>query len=233
MNRASAAAALTAAAVMMGVGTSEAFSEPVLVQTSPCINRHWSTIFTNEVPLQWNWNAAATHAELDIRGMNASFTTNFTGITSNYLWRAFTGSVPEREDAYTLTLRFYNGSDALIGAMTSQLAVVAGAFEKAVVDPGPAESNWTRVRDNVVIPYDSTWAAATADAASSRLVIRKVGGLSQTNALAEAAGYYGWKLKHGDWGYGAFALALNFPGYEGEWDATVNYLPSGTLIGVR
>lgn len=233
MNRVSAAAVMTAAAVMMGAGTSDAYSEAVLVQTSPCINRHWSTIFTNEVQLQWNWNTAATHAELDIRGMNASFATNFTGITSNYLWRAFTGSAPEREDAYTLTLRFYNSSDALVGAMTSQLAVVAGAFEKAVVDPGPAEKNWTTVRDNAVIPYDAGWAAATADATSSRLVIRKVGGVSQTNALADAAGYYGWKLKNGEWGCGTFNLALTFPGTEGEWDATVNCLPNGTLIRVR
>jgi len=233
MNRASAAAALAAAAVMMGAGKAEAVSDPVSVNFSPHQNRYWTTVLTNEVPLRWNWNAAATHAELDIRGMNASFTTNFTGITSNYLWRTFAGSVPEREDAYTLTLRFYNGNDVLVGAMTSKLAVVTGAFGKAVVDPGPAEKNWARIRDNVVIPYDSTWAAATADAANGRIVIAKIGGTSQTNAFADASSYYGLKLKHGDWEYGAFFLALTFPGHEGEWNANVVYVPNGTLIRVK
>ena len=232
MSRAS-AAALTAAAVMMGVGTTWAVSDPVSVNFSPHQNRHWTTVLTNEVPLKWNWLPTADHAELKVVGMRGEFTTNFLANTSNYVWRAFTGSVPEREDAYTLTLRFYNGNDVLVGAMTAQLAVVTGAFGKAVVDPGPAEKNWSTVRNNVVIPYDSTWAAATADAANSRIVIAKVGGTSQTNALADVAGYYGWKLKHGDLGYGTFNLALTFPGYEGEWGANVDYVPNGTLIGIR
>lgn len=232
MNRAS-AAALTAAAVIMGAGTSEAFSESVLVQTSPCVNRHWSTVFTNEVPLKWDWPAAATRADLEINGMDGSFVTNFTRVTSNFMWRTFTGNVPEREDAYTLTLRFYKDSEVLVEAMTSHLAVVSGAFEKAVVDPGPAERNWAKVRDNAVIPYDATWTAATADAVNSRITIGKVGGMCQTNALADASGYFGWKLKNSDWGYGTFNLALTFPGAEGVWDATVFYVPGGTLFLMR
>ena len=232
MNRAS-AAALTAAAVMMGVGTTGATSVPIQIETSPGFSRHWHTVFTNEVGLKWDWCAGATHAELNINGMNGSFTTNFAGVTSNYLWRAFTMSSPSVEDVYDLRLTFYNGSDAVVGALTSRLAIVTAAFGKSAVISSTTARAWTTVRDNVVLPYDAGWSAATADAVSSRLVIRKVGGTVQTNALSNAAGYYGWKLKHGDWGYGAFNLALNFPGYEGEWNATVNYLPNGTLIGVR
>ncbi len=233
MNRAGAAAALTAAAVMMGVGTTGATSVPIQIDTSPGFSRHWHTVFTNEVGLKWDWSAGATHAELEINGMTGSFSTNFTGITSNYLWRAFTTSSPSVEDVYDLRLTFYNGSDAVVGALTSRLAVVKAAFGKTAVIPSTTSRGWITVRDNAVIPYDAGWAAATADAASSRLVIAKVGGTVQTNALADAAGYYGWKLKHGDWGYGAFNLALTFPSTEGEWNATVNYLPNGSLIGIR
>ncbi len=233
MNKASAAAALTAAAVMMGAGTTGATSVPIQIETSPGFSRHWHTVFTNEVGLKWDWCAGATRAELNINGMNGAFTTNFAGVTSNYLWRAFTASLPSVEDVYDLRLTFFSGSDAVAGALTSRLAVVKAAFGKSAVIPATTARGWTTVRDNAVIPYDAGWAAATADAANSRLVIRKVGGASQTNALSDAAGYYGWKLKHGDWGYGAFNLALTFPGAQGEWNATVNYLPNGTLIGVR
>lgn len=232
MNRAS-AAALTAAAVMMGVGTTGATSVPIQIETSPGFSRHWHTVFTNEVGLKWDWSTGATHAELEINGMNGSFSTNFAGVTSNYMWRAFTTSSPSVEDVYNLRLTFYNGSGAAVGSLTSRLAVVKAAFGTSAVIPSTTSRGWTTVRDNAVIPYDAGWAAATADAASSRLVIAKVGGTVQTNALADAAGYYGWKLKHGDWGYGAFNLALTFPGYDGEWDANVVYVPNGTLIGVR
>jgi len=232
MNRASAAAVLTAA-VMMGVGTTGATSVPIQIETSPGFSRHWHTVFTNEVGLKWEWCAGATHAELDIRGMNASFATNFAGVTSNYLWRAFTTSSPSVEDVYDLHLTFYNGSDAVVGTLTSRLAVMTAAFGKSAVIPSTAASGWTKVRNDVVIPYDATWAAATANAASSRLVIAKVGGSTQTNAMPDAAGYYGWKLKNSGWGYGTFNLALTFPGMAGEWDATVTRPVDGIMIRVR
>jgi len=233
MKKSSVAAMMTAAAVMMGAGTTGATSAPIQIETSPGFSRHWHTVFTNEVGLMWDWCSGATHAELEINGMNGAFTTNFVEVTSNYLWRVFTTSSPSVEDVYDLRMTFYNGSDAVVGALTSRLAVVTAAFGKSAVIPSTAARGWTTVRDNAVIPYDAGWTAATADAVNSRLVIAKVGGAVQTHALSDAAGYYGWKLKHGGWGYGTFNLALTFPGAEGEWDATVNYLPNGTLIGIK
>jgi hypothetical protein len=233
MNRASAAAALTAAAVMMGAGTTGATSAPIQVDTSPGLSRHWRTVFTNEVALRWDWNAAAAYAELKIEGMNGSFTSNFTEVTSNCLWRAFASRSPSSEDVYDLTLTFYGSGNTAVGALTSRLAVVTGAFGPTAVTPNPAVRSWTAVRDNVVIPYDAGWTAATADAARSQLVIDKSGGTTKTCALPDAGGYFGWKIKRSDWGYGTFSLTLTFPGTEGEWDATVRRLADGTMIWVQ
>jgi len=233
MNAANSLAALAVTAVMMGAETSGATSAPIQVDTSPGYSRHWRTVFTNEVPLRWNWNAAATHAELDIKGMNASFTTNFTEVASNCLWRVFTSPAPSAEDVYDLTLTFYSGADSVVGVQTSRLAVVTAAFGRTAVIPSPTARVWTTVRDNVVIPYDAGWAAATVAATNSQLVIAKMGGSTQTNGMPDAAGYYGWKLKNSGWGYGTFNLALTFCGMAGEWDATVARPMEGTLVKMQ
>ena len=233
MKTASAAAALTAA-VMMGAGPSGAVSEPVLVDMSPHTdNGRWTTVFTNAVPLRWDWPATAAKAELSIVGMNGSFATNFTEVTSNWLWRAFASDVPAAEDTYSLTLTFYGGGGAVVGALTSRLAVVTGAFGETAVVPAPANVPWPKVRENAVIPYDAGWAASTDGAAAGRLVIAKAGGPAQTNALSDACGYFGWTLKRSDWGYGTFNLALTFPGKEGEWDAALTRVPEGTVIRLQ
>ena len=233
MKTTSAAAVLSAVAVMMGAETSKAFSDPVCVNTSQDQNRRWAAVFTNEVPLRWVWCANAANAKLEIVGMNTAFATNFTSVTSNYLWRAFSANAPSAEDVYDLTLTFYGSGNAFVGALTSRLAVVKGAFGKTAVDPDPNSKTWARVKENVAVPYDAGWAEATSGATNSRLVIAKVGGAIQTNALADAAGYYGWKIKHGDWGYGTFSLALTFPGTVGEWDAALTRPMDGTLIRMQ
>ena len=235
MNKASAAAVLAAAAVAAGV-SGAASSEPMPVNTAPTENRLWETVFTNEVNVAWRWTATnAVSAGLSVVGMNGGevLATNVSRSVSNVLWRAFEQTTPSAEDVYDLRLTFYGAGETVLGALTSRLAVVKGAFGKGTVDPDPAGAAWAKVKENAVIAYDKGWAVATADATSSQVAIAKVGGMSQTIVLEETAGYYGWKLRHGDWGYGAFNLALTFPGAQGEWNATVNYLPNGTLIGVR
>ena len=226
-------AAVLTAATMMGAGTAVAASGRVLVDTSPLHNRHWTTVYTNEVPLRWEWNAAATRAELDISGMSGTVTTNFAAAVSNWVWRAFVSEKPAAEDVYDLRLTFYNGHEVVVGVQTSRLAVVKGAFGEALIDPGPSDKKWTRVRENSAIPYDAEWTEATADASASRLVIIKTDGATQTNAFADAGGYFGWRLKHSDWGYGMFNLALTFPGSEGEWVATLKRVPEGFMFSVR
>jgi hypothetical protein len=234
MKTTSAAAILTAAVVTMSAPMVGAASEPVPLFVAPQLNRGWSTVFTNEIPLQWNWNTNAARAQLDIVGMNGSVSTNFFELTTNWLWRAFASAAPAAEDVYALTLTFYSGAETVVGAQTSRLAVIQGAFGEASLDPGPSDRTWTRVRENSVIPYDAGWAEATASAKAGQLVIEKAGGLMQTNALSAASGFFGWKVKRSDWGYGTFDLALSFPEtVTNVWDATLVRVPEGFMFSVK
>jgi len=82
-----------------------------------------------------------------------------------------------------------------------------------------------------VLPYDGLWNTATVAATVSQLVIAKEGGMTQTNSLADASGYLGWKLGQSEWGIGTFNLALTFPGTVTDpWTATLTRLPAGTVI---
>jgi len=234
MNATRAAAVLAAAA--LSAGTVSAVSEPVPVDAFPGRdNRHWITVRTNAVPLRWEWNTNAASARLAIAGMNGTVVTDFPSATSNWVWTAFNSAVPPSEDVYALTLTFYGGGGAVVGAMTSRLAVVSGAFGQTSVDPSPGKgAAWNKVSENAVIPYDAGWTEATAAAASAQLVIAKAGGLVQTNTLADASGYYGWKTKTSVWGYGTFGLALSFPGtVTNEWDATLVRVPDGFMFSVK
>ena len=233
MNKAHAAAVLTAAALVTGMDMTHAASASVPVDTSPCHNKGWTTVYTNEVNLSWDWATGATSAELALVGMNGSVVTRFTEVTTNWLWQVFATDVPAAEDVYELTLTFYTDGMPVAGALTSRLAVVTGAFGPVTVDTGPESRTWGLVRGNAVIPYDAGWTNATAGAATSQLVIAKVGGMTQTNPLAAANGYYAWKLKQSDGGYGVFSLALTFSESENEWDALLTRLMGGTMIKMR
>jgi hypothetical protein len=232
MNTKTAVAAMAASATLLGAGISGATSAPIQVDTAPRNNRHWMTVFTNEVPLRWNWPDAATSATLEIVGMNTVFTTNFTQSASNWLWRPFTGTMPQAEDLCDLTLTFHDSDSAVVGALTSRLAILKAAFGPTAVDTASPEKNWTTVKENLVLPYDGSWAAATADATASQLVIAKTdGSMTQTNTLADASGYVGWKNRNSDWGFGTFDLTLTFPGtVEEGWAATLTRLADGTVI---
>jgi len=227
-------AAALAAVAMAGAGMSGAESAPILVDTSPVHNRHWTTAFTNEIPLRWNWVTNADSAELAVTGMNGSFMTNFTDTAAtSWVWPAFASAVPAAEDVYDLTLTFKD-NQAIVGVLTSKLTVVTAAFGQSKVIPTPEDKPWPSVKENAVIPYDAEWAEATADATASRVVIAKQGGIIQTNALADASGYLGWKLRRSDWGYGTFTLALTFPGtVTNAWDATLVRNADGMMIKVR
>ena len=216
---------------MTGAAASAATSEPILVDND-LQSAHWTTAFTNDIPLTWDWNAQAVRAQLTIAGMGGTFTTNFAAFTTGCLWRAFAATVPTAEDVYDLTLTFYNGSDAAVGTLSARLAVVTGAFGKAVVDAVADSRSWPQVKTDAVIPYDASFAGA-AGATSSQLVIAKRDGAVQTNAFANVAGYYGWKIRNSGWGYGTFDLALTFPGTEGQLSATLTRLMDETVIQIR
>lgn len=230
-------AALLAAAAITGAGVAGAASDPsapILVDTSPCHNRHWTTVFTNAVPLRWNWVTNADTAQLEIVGMNGSAATNFTDTAvTDWVWPAFASNGPSAEDVYDLTLTFKdNGS--VVGALTSRLAVVTAAFGQTKVVTTPEDKPWPTLKGNVVLPYDAEWTEATENATNSRVVIAKQGGITQTNALTDANGYFGWKVKRGNWGYGTFNLALTFPGtVTNGWDATLVRLAEGFMFSVR
>jgi len=226
---------LAAAAMVMGAETAGAASPPIMVNTSPVYGRHWMTVFTNDINLVWDWSTNAAKARLDIAGMNGSFTTNFTKETaSNYLWRAFASGVPAAEDVYNLTLTFYTAGDVLVEAMTSRLAVVTGAFGAASVNADTNSPAWSKVKTNVVIPYDAAFATAATNAVTAQLVIAQENGNVQTNAFADASGYAGWKIKNNGWGYGTFDLTLTFPGTGANALTAELMRPlDGTAFGLR
>ena len=234
MKKESIAAVLAATALTLGTGMAGVVSAPAEINTSPSGNRSWSMVFTNAVPLVWDWATNAATAQLEITGMNSSLVTNFTGITTDWLWQAFDAEAPAAEDVYDLKLTFYTSGSAVAGVLTSRLAVVTGAFGKAAVDSQPGSKTWGKVSGNVVIPYDANWTNATADAATGRLVIAQTDGATQTNALADASGYFGWKVKRSAWGYGTFGLTLTLSGTAtNRWDATLVRLTDGTMIRVQ
>ena len=208
-------------------------SAPVVVD-GDLRSAHWATVFTNVVSLAWGWNEDVTRVELDIAGMGGTFATNFTSVTSNYLWQAFATDIPASEDVYTLMLTFYTNGNGVAEALTSRLAVVTGAFGAATVNAISNSLAWSKVRGDVVIPYDVVFAEAATNAVFARLVIAKDGGTVQTNAFADATGYFGWKLRNSGWGYGSFDVALLFPGTWAEALAVELTRPmDGTMIRVR
>lgn len=232
MNTKNAAAVLAAAAsITLGVETVWSVSTPVKVNTAPTENRLWETIYTNDVNLAWHWPDDAASVSLMISGMEGTvLTTNFAAGVSSYQWQVFPTDKPAEEDIYDLILTFYDDSSMVLDIQSSRLAAVAGAFGGISVDTGPSDSKWSKVRGNVVLPYDAAWKETTTYATSAQLVIDKQDGSVQSNMLSEASGYFGWKLKNSEWGYGAFDLSLNFPGTEDGWNATLQRVPEGSII---
>lgn len=208
-------------------------SQPVLVDCGGQ-GMHWATIFTNTVLLAWEWPAGATHAALWAEGMNGTFSTNFTEGASNVLWRVFTSDAPEKEDVYDLSLTFYDDGNETVGMLTSRLAVVSGAFQAATVDAYTDGDVWSKVKQNVVIPFRAFFAEAATNAVTARLVIAKRGGATQTNGFPTAAGYYGWKIRNGGWGYGTFDFSLSFPETGADVLLAELFRPmDGTAVSVR
>jgi len=211
---------------------SAGLSVPVRVD-SDLRSAHWTTVFTNAVALAWDWNTNASRARLDIIGMGGTFTTNFTEVTSNYLWRIFATDVPEAEDVYDLTLTFYTNGNLIAESRTSRLAVVTGAFGAAAVDAVDAGRTWQKVKKDVVIPYNAAFSEAATNALSAQLVIAKEGGAVETNAFPGVAGFYGWKIRNNGWGYGTFDLELTFLGTTNKWTAELTRPLDGTAVGLR
>ena len=234
MNAIGRAAALAAAAAIVGATAADTASTSIMVNTSPSYGRHWMTVFTNTVDLSWDWSTNAAMARLDITGMNGTtFTTHFTKAVSNYLWQVFASDVPAEEDVYDLTLTFSNNANVVVGALTSRLAVVTGAFGAAAVNAVSNSPAWSKVKTNVVIPYDASFSETVTNAVSTRLVIANETGKVQTNAFADVSGYYGWKIRNSGWGYGTFDLTLTFPGATNMWTAELTRPLDGTMFKMR
>ena len=219
--------------MLTGMAAFAVSSEPVLVDADMC-NRHWSTSYTNALSLHWNWETNASHAVLEVAGMNSAFTTNFLTNVSNWVWQAFGTPSPSVEDVFDLTLRFKDDGGNTVGMLTSRLAVVMGAFGQAVIDGGASHSSWSKIKANAVIPYDAAWDPVSAtNAVATRLEIARVGGISQTNALGDVAGYTGWRVKNSGWGYGLFNLSLSFTGATNVWMAELVRPLDGTAFSLQ
>ena len=224
---------LAVAVYLTGTAVLAVSSDTVFVDANER-SRHWMTLYTNAVPLAWNWKTNATHANLEIVGMSNTVSTNFTLSVSNWVWQAFETASPVAEDVYDLTLTFYDDSETVVEELTSRLAVVKGAFRNAAVNADAASAAWTKVKADVVIPYDAVWGTdAATNAVSAQLVIAKVGGAIQTNAFEDVAGYAGWKLRNSSWGCGTFDLSLAFAGSTNAWAAERIRLLYGTAIIMR
>ena len=219
--------------VLTGTAMFAASSDTVCVDANSR-SRHWTTLCTNAVPLRWNWNSDATHAKLEIVGMNDAYATNFASAVSNWVWQAFGTGTPSTEDVYDLTLTFYDGGETVIEALTSRLAVVKGAFGNATVNADADNAAWSKVKENAAVPYDAAWGAdSVTQAASAQVVIAKASGAVQTNAFADVAGYAGWKIRNSGWGYGTFDLSLTFVGATNEWTAELTRPLDGTMVRMR
>lgn len=218
--------------VLTGTETLAALSGSALVDATTSRYRHWSTVYATPVPLRLIWPPNATQARLDIQGMNSAFTTNLTTAVSNWLWQAFNPD-GAAEDVYDLTLTFLGAGETVIETQTARLAVVAGAVGGAAIDAVNGSASWAKVKKNVVIPFDAAWEPAATNDLSATLAITKEGGPSQTNALSDAAGYCGWKLINGGWGYGAFHLSLSFPSAPEPLAATLTRPIDGMMFKVK
>lgn len=192
----------------------------------------WRTLFTNTVPLTWNWPNGATTAQLVISGMNsATQTVAFTAPESNYTWTAFSTALPSREEVYQLRLTFYEAS-AVSEAYTSQLAVVAAAFGPTPVKADTASRDWRKVRDAAVIPYSAAW---EENAAAATNVLLTVAGPDKSGEarFSDRLGYYGLQLSSSGWGFGAFDLTLSFLGTAVNLNATLFRSPEGSVISLE
>jgi hypothetical protein len=159
--------------------------------------------------------------------------TNLTAAVSNVLWRVCEPGAQPVEEVYDLTLTFLGTDETVVGALTSRLTVVEGAFGTVPVSTDLTEDRWRKIRENAVIPYDAVWETDTAGAATGRLVIAR-GALSHTVALPYPAGYFGWNVRGGGWGYGVFDLTLDFPETAtNTWKAVLTRDPDGTLIRMQ
>jgi len=223
-----------AVAAALGVSVCGAVSDPVWVFTSPRVNRLWETVVSNEVDLIWRWPPDATNASLTVVGMAGTvLQTNLTAAVSNVLWRVCEPGAQPVEEVYDLTLTFLGTDETVVGALTSRLTVVEGAFGTVPVSTDLTEDRWRKIRENAVIPYDAVWETDTAGAATGRLVIAR-GALSHTVALPYPAGYFGWNVRGGGWGYGVFDLTLDFPETAtNTWKAVLTRDPDGTLIRMQ
>jgi hypothetical protein len=234
MKRAMPSAAIAAMVLFFsGMGALAEPVAPILVD-SDLLSPRWGTVFTNEVDLVWDWGSEASMARLEITGMDETvFTADFTKPVSNYLWQVFASDVPEAEDVYDLKLTLYAGGGAVVGVLTSRLAVVHGAFGPTAVNADSASPAWAKVKKNILIPYSAAYSETAADALSTQLVIAKRDGAVQTNVYEDLAGYYGWKIIRSGWGYGTFDLTLTFPGMTNVWTAELVRRMDGVVLEMR
>jgi len=220
-------------AVLAAASASGTTSTAIVVDVSPQ-SAHWVTVFTNTVPLTWDWSANTTRADLGITGMNASYALSFMTATSNYLWQVFPSDVPMSEDMYTLTLTLYTNGMTVAEVLTSRLAVMTGAFGATKINVDNNSPAWSKVKGNVVIPYDASFADASTNAGVSQLVIASGNGRVQTNAFTDVVGYTGWDVVNGGWGYDTFDLTLTFFGLnEATLSAELMRPVVGTLLKMR
>ncbi len=93
------------------------------------------------------------------------------------------------DDVADLLLTFRGAGDEPVGVLAARLAVVAGAAGPVRVMPDESASDWTRVKEDVVIGYDAAWRDTTRSASGSRLAVVRPDGGAVTNMMADVSGF--------------------------------------------
>lgn len=187
----------------------------------------WSTLFTNEVPLRWDWPSGATAGQLVISGLTARVVNQrFTSVTTHYDWSVGTTT---REEVYQLTLTFYDGNDeAMTGQVLRASLAALSPATRVIAIPGNTllDTSWNRLGATAIIPYRADWVSST-NGNATLLLARQNGTRSVTVTTDSPVGWYGWPLCEG-WGTGWFNLSLGFENITTNLTATCFRPAAGT-----
>ena len=182
-------------------------------------NEHYSTVYSNQVLLEWSYPADATGATLTITGTN--YSRSFTGDTS-YTWD--TSQLPANT-VYQLALAFSNGETQKVS-----LAVVSGVGSRhaAVILDSAQSTVWRHVPDPLLLPYNAAWQGTNA---AGTLTVTDSLGLSRTNRL-DGSGYLAYSPK--GFAHGLLSLSLSFDDATNNlWNAVLDYPAGGTRYTLR
>ena len=177
----------------------------------------WSSVTSASPTLKAYFPTGATRAELSIKPMLQDgnvVSAELTPSSPAFVWHPFTGTVPSKDEIYSLELTYYTGSDEL-SSETAQLAVVSGAFGPLRVLTDTTSGDWRNVMGEssskaIAIAYDAGWAGSGVR--SGTLGIEH-GAQSEAVGISGLSGWYVFDFRpRSVWTAGAYELSLSAGG---------------------